>query len=80
MGLALAGGDLRQLALPLIGGFLIFIVGVADDVLSLKPTTKLIAEIAVAAMFGSLSQRSNSRCRRWRDRGAWSKHHARLLQ
>jgi UDP-GlcNAc:undecaprenyl-phosphate GlcNAc-1-phosphate transferase len=51
MGLALAGGDLRQLALPLIGGFLIFIVGVADDVLSLKPTTKLIAEIAVAAMF-----------------------------
>ena len=34
----------------LVGGGLIFLVGVVDDVLSLKPSTKLIAEIAVASL------------------------------
>ena len=43
--------DLRTLALPLAGGLLIFIVGLTDDVLSLKPSTKLIAEIALASTF-----------------------------
>jgi len=57
MVVALAGGDLLQLALPLVGGLIIFIVGVVDDVLSLKPTTKLIAEIAVAAMFVFFGER-----------------------
>ena len=51
LGLALAAGDLRDLALPLIGGLAIVIVGITDDVISLKPATKLIAEIALAAMF-----------------------------
>ena len=32
-------------------------VGVTDDVLSLKPTTKLIAEIALAAMFVFFGER-----------------------
>jgi UDP-GlcNAc:undecaprenyl-phosphate GlcNAc-1-phosphate transferase len=35
----------------LLTGALIFIVGVTDDTLSLKPSTKLIAEIALASMF-----------------------------
>jgi UDP-GlcNAc:undecaprenyl-phosphate/decaprenyl-phosphate GlcNAc-1-phosphate transferase len=57
LGLAAAGGDLQELALPLVGGLLIFIVGVTDDILSLKPTTKLIAEIALAAMFVFFGER-----------------------
>jgi UDP-GlcNAc:undecaprenyl-phosphate GlcNAc-1-phosphate transferase len=44
-------GDLRALTLPLAGGALIFIVGLTDDVLSLKPSTKLVAEIALASLF-----------------------------
>ena len=53
------GGDLLALALPLLGGFLMFVVGVADDVLSLKPTTKLIAEIALAAVVVFFGERLN---------------------
>jgi UDP-GlcNAc:undecaprenyl-phosphate GlcNAc-1-phosphate transferase len=49
--LAASVGDLRPIALPLIGGALIFVLGLADDILSLKPSTKLIAEIAIASMF-----------------------------
>src|SRR3954462_4477280 len=55
--LAPLGGDLLALTLPLAGGLLIFVVGVTDDVLSLKPTTKLIAEIALAAMFVFFGER-----------------------
>jgi UDP-GlcNAc:undecaprenyl-phosphate GlcNAc-1-phosphate transferase len=57
LGLAMAGGGIRDLALPLIGGLAIFIVGITDDVISLKPTTKLIAEIALAAMFVFFGER-----------------------
>jgi UDP-GlcNAc:undecaprenyl-phosphate GlcNAc-1-phosphate transferase len=57
VGLALTAGDLADLALPLIAGTLIFFVGVTDDVLSLKPTTKLIAEIALASMFVFFGER-----------------------
>jgi UDP-GlcNAc:undecaprenyl-phosphate GlcNAc-1-phosphate transferase len=57
LGLALAAGMVRDLALPLIGGFAIVIVGITDDVISLKPTTKLIAEIALAAMFVFFGER-----------------------
>jgi UDP-GlcNAc:undecaprenyl-phosphate GlcNAc-1-phosphate transferase len=35
--------------IPLLAGALIFLVGLVDDVVSLKPSTKLIAEIAVAS-------------------------------
>jgi UDP-GlcNAc:undecaprenyl-phosphate GlcNAc-1-phosphate transferase len=49
--LAPIGGDIRALALLLAGGALIFIVGVTDDILSLKPSTKLIAEIVLASAF-----------------------------
>ena len=62
LGLAASGGDLLALALPLIGGVLIFIVGITDDIQSLKPTTKLIAEIALAAMFVFFGERL-----RWTD-------------
>ena len=44
-------GNVRALTLPLAGGALIFFVGLTDDVLSLKPSTKLIAEIALASLF-----------------------------
>ncbi len=40
-------GNLLQL---LLAGGLIFVVGITDDLLSLKPSTKLIAEIAVASV------------------------------
>jgi UDP-GlcNAc:undecaprenyl-phosphate/decaprenyl-phosphate GlcNAc-1-phosphate transferase len=47
----LVAGDLTKLALPLAGGALIFIVGFTDDVVSLKPSTKLVAEIALGSLF-----------------------------
>jgi UDP-GlcNAc:undecaprenyl-phosphate GlcNAc-1-phosphate transferase len=50
LALAVVTGDVWRLALPLAGG-LIFALGVADDILSLKPSTKLIAEIVVASGF-----------------------------
>jgi UDP-GlcNAc:undecaprenyl-phosphate/decaprenyl-phosphate GlcNAc-1-phosphate transferase len=59
LALGAVGADLRALALPLAGGALIFIVGLADDVLSLKPSTKLIAQIALAAMFVFFGARLN---------------------
>jgi UDP-GlcNAc:undecaprenyl-phosphate GlcNAc-1-phosphate transferase len=49
--LSLFTGELGRIALPLIGGALIFIVGLTDDILSLKPSTKLIAEIALGSLF-----------------------------
>jgi len=57
--LALLGGELRSLALPLAGGALIFVVGLTDDVLTLKPATKLIAEIALASLIVFLGGRLN---------------------
>ena len=38
-----------------IGGGLMFLVGLADDLVSMKPSTKLIAEIAVASFFVGLA-------------------------
>ena len=55
--LGIAGGDLRALALPLVAGGVIFLVGLTDDILSLKPSTKLIAEIAVACLIIFLGER-----------------------
>ncbi|MDP1571647.1 MAG: hypothetical protein Q8L86_16755 [Vicinamibacterales bacterium] len=37
------------MAVPLVAASLIFLVGLTDDVLTLKPATKLIAQIALAA-------------------------------
>jgi UDP-GlcNAc:undecaprenyl-phosphate/decaprenyl-phosphate GlcNAc-1-phosphate transferase len=43
---------------PLLGcGATIFVVGLVDDILSLKPSTKLVAEIAIAAVFVFLGYR-----------------------
>jgi len=39
-----------KLIVLLLAGTLIFIVGIADDLFALKPSTKLIAEIAVASL------------------------------
>ena len=49
--LGLAGGDLAQTGLLLTGGAVMFVLGLADDIISLKPSTKLIAEIALASLF-----------------------------
>jgi UDP-GlcNAc:undecaprenyl-phosphate GlcNAc-1-phosphate transferase len=57
LSLGLIGGDWRSLALPLGGSAVIFIVGLTDDVLSLKPSTKLIAEIGLASLFVFFGQR-----------------------
>jgi UDP-GlcNAc:undecaprenyl-phosphate/decaprenyl-phosphate GlcNAc-1-phosphate transferase len=55
--LAAAAGVATPLMLPLAGGALIFAVGLTDDLLSLKPSTKLIAQIALAAMFVFFGER-----------------------
>ena len=49
--LAVVSGHAQDVALPVIAGFLIFVVGLTDDILSLKPSTKLIAQIALASLF-----------------------------
>jgi UDP-GlcNAc:undecaprenyl-phosphate GlcNAc-1-phosphate transferase len=45
---ALLFGIARDSAVLLLTGGLIFVVGVTDDIINLKPSTKLVAEIAVA--------------------------------
>jgi len=49
--LGLASPHAREIALPVGAGALIFLVGLTDDILSLKPSTKLIAQIALASVF-----------------------------
>jgi UDP-GlcNAc:undecaprenyl-phosphate GlcNAc-1-phosphate transferase len=49
--LTAASGYGRDLLLPLACGACIFVVGFVDDVLRLKPSTKLIAQIAIGSMF-----------------------------
>lgn len=46
---ALMLGVAVPMAVPLVAASLIFLVGLTDDVLTLKPATKLIAQIALAA-------------------------------
>ena len=55
--LAFVAGDLRPIALTFACGILIFVVGLTDDLLSLKPSTKLIAQIALAAVFVFFGER-----------------------
>src|SRR5262245_29428508 len=43
--------DGARLWVLLLGAGVIFLVGLVDDLISLKPYTKLIAEIAVASLF-----------------------------
>jgi UDP-GlcNAc:undecaprenyl-phosphate GlcNAc-1-phosphate transferase len=47
---AVITGAASPMAVPLIAAFLVFIVGLVDDVLALKPATKLIAQIALASL------------------------------
>jgi UDP-GlcNAc:undecaprenyl-phosphate GlcNAc-1-phosphate transferase len=47
---AAISGALGQMAVPLIAAFMVFVVGLVDDVIALKPATKLIAQIALAAL------------------------------
>jgi len=49
VGALIFGVGAAQLKL-LLAGALIFVIGITDDLISLKPTTKLIAEIAVASI------------------------------
>src|SRR5260370_29337418 len=50
LGLSALTGNARAMLLPLTAGALMLVVGVTDDVLPLKASTKLIAEIAVASL------------------------------
>jgi UDP-GlcNAc:undecaprenyl-phosphate GlcNAc-1-phosphate transferase len=50
LGGALLFGTARDLAVLLFTGGLIFVVGITDDITRLKPSTKLVAEIAVASV------------------------------
>src|SRR5574340_785155 len=51
----LAGGltlrPFSQVSLFVVSGAAIFVVGLVDDVISLKPATKLVAQIGLAALF-----------------------------
>ena len=51
VGLAVLSGDSVHLGPLLVTGFLVFLVGITDDIVTLKPATKLIAEIALASIF-----------------------------
>ena len=51
--------DVGRLWVLLLGGGIIFLVGLVDDVISLKPYSKLIAEIAVASLFVFFGLRLN---------------------
>jgi UDP-GlcNAc:undecaprenyl-phosphate GlcNAc-1-phosphate transferase len=47
---SLVTGIASQLVVPLIAAFGVFVVGLVDDLLNLKPATKLIAQIALASL------------------------------
>jgi UDP-GlcNAc:undecaprenyl-phosphate GlcNAc-1-phosphate transferase len=47
---ALITGAAAGMIVPLLAALLIFVVGLVDDVLALKPATKLIAQIALASL------------------------------
>jgi UDP-GlcNAc:undecaprenyl-phosphate GlcNAc-1-phosphate transferase len=50
LGCSLAYGLLSRIPVLLVSAVAIFVVGVFDDVLALKPSTKLIAQIALASV------------------------------
>jgi UDP-GlcNAc:undecaprenyl-phosphate GlcNAc-1-phosphate transferase len=63
LGLTALSGDFQHLALPLAAGLFMFIVGLTDDIVQLKPATKLVAEIALAStivLFGARLHWSSS--------------------
>lgn len=47
---AVLTGVAAQMVVPVAAAFLIFVVGLVDDLLTLKPATKLIAQITLAAL------------------------------
>ncbi len=50
IGVSLTAGLGPELALPLACGGVIFLVGLVDDILHIKPSTKLVAQIAIASV------------------------------
>jgi UDP-GlcNAc:undecaprenyl-phosphate GlcNAc-1-phosphate transferase len=56
---ALALGGARQLGVLLLSAVVIFVMGLADDIWSLKPATKLVVEIGVASLFLFFGYRLN---------------------
>jgi UDP-GlcNAc:undecaprenyl-phosphate GlcNAc-1-phosphate transferase len=58
-GCAAAFGIARDLPLLVVAAGLMFVVGLTDDVLSLKPSTKLIAQIALASLLLFFDYRLN---------------------
>jgi UDP-GlcNAc:undecaprenyl-phosphate GlcNAc-1-phosphate transferase len=57
LGLQVGLGGWRTMPVILTGGTLIFLVGLFDDLFDLKPYAKLVAEIAIAALFVSQGYR-----------------------
>jgi UDP-GlcNAc:undecaprenyl-phosphate GlcNAc-1-phosphate transferase len=58
-GALLAAGALRQPHVLLVCAALVFALGLTDDLMSLKPSTKLVAQIALASVFLGFGQRLN---------------------
>jgi UDP-GlcNAc:undecaprenyl-phosphate GlcNAc-1-phosphate transferase len=56
---ALVMGAAGSIAVPLGAAMFMFVVGLVDDVLALKPSTKLIAQIAAAALLVYFGYRLN---------------------
>ena len=52
-------GGWSQVWLLLLGGGIIFLVGFVDDLINLKPYSKLVAEIAIASLFVFFGYRLN---------------------
>ena len=52
-------GLTQGLAVPLSCAALIFAIGLADDIISLKPSTKLVIEVAIACVFLTSQYRLN---------------------
>jgi len=50
IGGAVLTGAGSQLVVPLVAAFAVFVVGLFDDILALKPATKLIAQIVLASL------------------------------
>lgn len=59
LALAIAGGDVRTLRPLLLYSTLMFVLGAADDLLHLRPISKLAGQIALSALFIAIVPRAH---------------------
>jgi UDP-GlcNAc:undecaprenyl-phosphate GlcNAc-1-phosphate transferase len=59
VGLAVAGVDTHPLHPLLVYGGLMFVLGAADDIVHMRPATKLAGQLALAAVFIAMAPRAH---------------------